>query len=620
MENSRDEVRSVLRWNMEYEVEGDRVQSPGTDSTPDRSPPSPEFSSPIRRTDAALALLLVLVAVVAVCAAFAVRGFEHLIEVLLHLGYHQVPAGLTALGLPTWSAFLIFPFLLGLAVALVKRFIPKSDRYHAVPLVMLSLIKRDGRIRPLATLLKSLGAMLTLGAGGSLGREGPVVLLGGGIGSALGQLFRLRPDRLNTLIAAGAGAAIATAFHAPMTGAIFIMEIVLIQFSARSFALVALACVVASEVSHLLSGAPTFPIPAYQINDPREILLYGALGLLITPLARVYMSLLDRSEDLGQRIRAIPGWLKPALGGLLFGGIAILLPGTLGAGYQTVADALTNNLALSMLLLLLIVKLVTVAITMGSGWPGGVFAPAMFLGAMAGGLYGKVASALFPTVVPQPGAYAVVGMAAMIAGATHAPLTAMTLVFEITRDYRIALPAMLACGIAAVFSQRFSPYSIDTLHLPEHGVLLPWQVHDLREVRVGETMASEVHTVRSGMDLRDVIAIMQRNRHGGYPVLDESGRLAGIITLRDVREVPLDRRLSTPVHAVMAQRLAVVTPDQTMADAALLMARKGVGRLPVVDPDDPTLLVGIISRSDILRAYPNDPDEHPESGQKARAE
>lgn len=585
------------------------MHSPDSQPTPERSSLHPRLTNPLRRTDLALGLLLVLVAVVAVAAAFAVRRFEHLIETALHFGYHWLPAALSDFGLPPWSAFLIFPLLLGLIVPLVRRHIPKPDRYHAVPLVILSLVKRDGRINPLSTLLKSIGAMLTLGAGGSLGREGPVVLLGGGIGSAIGQLCQCRPDWRNTLIAAGAGAAIATAFHAPITGAIFVMEIVLIQFSARSFALVALACVVASEVSHLLAGAPTFPIPAYQINDPREILLYALLGLLIAPLARCYMSLLDRSEQLGQKVTLIPAWLKPALGGLLFGSIAILVPGTLGAGYWTMAQALTNHLGLSMLLLLLAAKLVTIAITIGSGWPGGVFAPAMFLGAMAGAAYGKAAAVLFPAVVPQPGAYAVVGMAAMVAGATHAPLTAMTLIFEITRDYRIALPAMLACGIAAVFSQRFSPYSIDTLHLPEQGVLLPWQVHDLREIRVGEIMAREVHTAHTGMTLADLIAVMQRSRHGGYPVVDEDQRLAGMITLRDVREVPLEHRLTTPVTVVMSRRLAFVTPDQTMADAAVLMARRGVGRLPVVDPDAPHRLVGIVSRSDILRAYPNDPRE-----------
>lgn len=556
---------------------------------------------------------------VAVLAALAVRGFERIIEVMFHFGYHEFPNDLAQYGLPRWVAFLLYPVLLGLLVAAVKHGVPRQGRFHSIPLVIVALVKRDGRIHPLTTLLKTVGSILTLGAGGSLGREGPVVLLGGGIGSAIGQGFRLPPAWLNTLIAAGAGAAIATAFHAPITGAFFVMEIVLVQFSARSFALVALACVVASEVSHLLVGAPPFPIPAYQINSPWEIGLYLGLALVITPISRAYISVLEGSERFGGRLKRIPAWIRPALGGIGFGTVAILIPGTLGGGYPTIIEALNNRMGLTLLLLLLVAKFVTIALTNGSGWPGGVFTPALFLGSMAGGAYGQVAGKLFPSVVTQPGAYAVVGMATMIAGATQAPLTAITLIFEITRDYRIALPAMLACGIAAVFSQRFSPYSVDTLHLPEHGVLLPWQIHDLRDIRVAEAMNTKVHTVRTDMELKDVIETMQHSRHGGYPVVDEAGRLVGVVTLRDVREVPLERRLTTPVTAVMAKRLTVVTPEQTTADAAMLMARRGVGRLPVVDATDHTRLVGIISRSDVLRAYPNEELDDRKREQEASA-
>lgn len=568
-----------------------------------------QLATLLRPTDIALAGLVALVALVGTTAAFAVRFFERGIEWLLELGYHQFPHHLADWGVPRWLAFLLFPFLLGLVVAVVKRWTPKADRHHAIPLVIVSLAKRDGRIHPVTTLLKSLGALLTLGAGGSLGREGPVVLLGGGIGSALGQIFRLRADWLNTLVAAGAGAAIATAFHAPITGALFVMEIVLIQFSARSFALVALGSTVAAAVSKYLVGGPPFPIPIYRIETPWEIALFLGLGLAIAPLSRIYIALIYGSEEAGRRIKRLPDWLKPALGGVLFGLVALLVPETLGAGFHAVEDALFGKLSLVILVTLLLAKILAIGLTSGSGWVGGVFTPALFLGAMAGGIYGQVMQMLVPSLAPSPGACAVVGMAAMIAGATQAPLTAITLLFEITRDYRIALPAMLACGIAAVFSQRMSPYSVDTLHLPEHGVLLPWQVQDLRSLRVGEVMAREVHTVRSDMTLKAVIETMQRTRHGGYPVLDEAGRLVGMITLRDVRDVPLERRLTTPVTQVMKQKLVTLTPDQTLADGAILMARHGIGRLPVVHPEDPEKMLGIVSRSDILRAYPSDEGE-----------
>jgi CIC family chloride channel protein len=549
----------------------------------------------IRWADGAL---LLLAAAVGVLAGFGVRFFEEAIDLSLEFGFHTLPDRLGK------AAFIVYPAVLGLLVAGVKLLVNKDDRQHSVPLVIVSLDRRGGRIRPSSTLLKTIASILTLGAGGSLGREGPVVLLGGGIGSALGQSLRVPAEWLGTLVAAGAGAAIATAFHAPITGVFFAMEIVLIQFSTRTFAMVAVACVAASQVSGLLEGAAPFPIPAYQLNSSWEIPIYIALGLAITLLARVYIRVLYGSERLGKEIRKLPDWVKPALGGILFGTVAILLPRTLGGGYDTITDALTGKLGVTLLLLLLVGKLLTIGLTSGSGWPGGVFTPALYLGAMAGGIFGWAAHAVLPGVVPQPGAYAVVGMAAMIAGATHAPLTAMTLIFEVTRDYRIALPAMVACGVAAVFSQRISPYSIDTLHLPEHGVLLPWQIRDLRAIPVAQVMAQEVHTVRSDMQLQDVIKLMQLYRHGGYPVLDPDERLVGMITLRDIRQVPLEGRLTTPVSAAMSTALNVLTPDQTLADAATLMARHAVGRLPVVDPADRSHLVGILSRSDVLRSYP----------------
>lgn len=562
-----------------------------------------------RPGDFALFGLLLLVGVVGLFTAFAVELFEETVATLFEGGFHLLPTWLGGWGVPTWLAFLLFPFSLGLLLAVVKRLVPKGDRHHAIPLVILSLTKRDGKIRPLSTLLKTLGAILTLGAGGSLGREGPVVLLGGGIGSALGQLFRLRADWIATLVAAGAAAAVATAFHAPITGAFFAMEIVLIQFSARSFALVALASTVAATVSRYLAGGPAFPIPAYQVDHPWAIGLFLGLGLVIAPISRLYIGVLYGAEGVGKRIRQIPDWLKPALGGILFGLVALAIPQTLGAGLPAIEDALYGRLSLAMLLTLLLAKLLTIGLTSGSGWMGGVFTPALFLGAMAGGAFGHLAGLLLPGFAPSPGAFAVVGMAAMIAGATQAPLTAIALIFEVTRDYRIALPALLACGIATLFSQRISPYSIDTLHLPELGILLPWQIQDLRTCRVGEVMATELHTVRSEMELKAVIAVMQRSRHGGYPVLDQQDRLVGLITLRDLREVPLERRLTTPVSAVMKRELVTLTPGQSLADGAMLMARHGIGRLPVVDPQEPSRLLGMISRSDILRAYPTAAEE-----------
>lgn len=551
--------------------------------------------------------LLALVALSGALAALGVQAFEWLTERMFHGGFTGLPAVAGRLGWPPWVPYLLVPAAVGLLVGACGRLVPPADRLHSVPLVILGLLKREGRIAPGSTLLKTLGAALTLGAGGSLGREGPVVLLGGGIGSALGQVLRLPPEWLRTVVAAGAAAAIATAFHAPITGAFFVLEIVLIQFTARSFALVALGSVTAAAVARLVEGHPPFPIPAYRLAGPWEVAAYVGLGAVIAPVAHLYMWVLHVAEHRGARLGHLPAWARPVLGGLLFGAAGYLLPQTLGGGYAVILDALRGQLTVPVLLLLLAAKCLTLGITIGSGWTGGVFAPAMYLGAMAGGVYGAAVHWLLPGVTGPAGAYAVVGMAAMIAGATQAPLTALALVFEVTRDYQIALPAMLACGMASVLSQRISPYSVDTVHLPEHGVVLPWQVADLRAVPVADAMVRQVQTVRSDMTLGDVVRVMQQQRHGGYPVLDPDGRLVGIITLGDIRDMPLEGRLLVRVADAMHTDLATVTPDQTLADAALAMARRQVGRLPVVDPQDPGRLLGILTRSDILRAYPRDP-------------
>lgn len=551
-----------------------------------------------------MVLLIGLVVAVGGLTAFAVRFFEHAVDLLFTAGYAALPDRLAALGAPGWAAYLVYPAVLGLLLALVKALTPREDRLHAIPLVIRSLAKRSGLLRPYSVLLKSLGAILTLGAGGSLGREGPVVLLGSGIGSLVGQLTRVGADWRSALVAAGAAAAIATAFHAPITGAFFAMEIVLIQFTARSFALAAVGATAAAVISQYLTGGPPFPIPAYAVQSAWQIPLFLGLGLVIAPLSRLYIAVIYGTEDLGRGLKRVPAWLRPALGGVCFGLVGLALPRTLGAGLPAIQEALLGHLPLLTLGALLAGKLLAIGLTSGSGWTGGTFTPALFLGAMGGGIYGELVSLALPDLALQPGAYAVVGMAAMIAGATQAPLTALALIFEVTRDYRIALPAMLACGAAAVLSQRISPYSVDTIHLPEQGILLPWQVRDLREMRVEDVMARTVHTAQVGMDLKQVIDLMQRTRHVGYPVVDEHGRLTGMVTLKDVRDVPVATRLATPVSEVMRRPVIFLTPDQTVADAAMLMARHGIGRLPVVDARDHTRLIGILSRTDILRSYP----------------
>lgn len=550
-------------------------------------------------------LLVLLLGLTGLLTALGVQGFEAVVERLFHFGFEWAPEFLHQHGLPIILAFLLFPALIGLVIPWVRRLVPADERQHAIPQVIIAMLRRDGVITLRSLILKTMSSIMTLGAGGSLGREGPVVLLGSGIGSNIGRALRLPASWIKTLIAGGAAAAIAAAFHAPLAGLFFGLEIILTEFQPRAFLLVAVAAMSAAGFTGMLSHPPSYPIGPFKLASPWALLLYLLLGVMAGLLSRVYVNVLVRGEQKGASL-PIPTWLRPALSGLAFGFLGFIAPDSLGGGYGVIDRALHGQMGALLMLGLVVVKLIAIGLTIGGGWPGGTFAPALYLGTMLGGAFGLFAQQLLPAVAGEPSTYTLVGMAALVAGATHAPLTGLALCLELTRQYGMILPAAIACGSAALISQRLSPYSVDSLHLHHEGVLMPWEVTDLRAVPIGDVMSKNVHTTRSDLTIGDLIKQMQTHRHGGYPVLDQAGRLVGMITLQDVRQLPLDGRLEVPIRAAMRQPVHSITPQQTLADAALLMAKHKVGRLPVVDPVDAGLLLGIVSRSDILTALPQE--------------
>lgn len=548
-------------------------------------------------------LLVLLLGLTGLLVALGVTVFEALVQHLFTAGFTWGPALLRQYGLPGVIAFPLVPALIGLFIPLLKRLVPAGERQHAIPQVIIALLRREGRISLRSLLTKTASAILTLGSGGSLGREGPVVLLGSGIGSNIGQLLRLPTAWTKTLVAGGAAAAIAAAFHAPLAGLFFGLEIVLTEFQPRAFTLVAVAAMSAAGFTGMLSHPPSYPIGPFRLASPWALLLYLLLGVAAGLLSRLYVGVLERGEALGSRL-LVPAAIRPALAGLLFGLLGTIAPQSLGGGYEVIDQALHGQMAALVMLGLLLIKLVAIGLTIGGGWPGGTFAPALYLGTMLGGAFGLGAQALLPNVAGSPSTYTLVGMAALVAGATHAPLTGLALCLELTRQYGMILPAAIACGAAALISQRISPFSVDTLHLHHEGVLLPWQVADLRSVPVSAAMSTSVHTARTDMTIGDLIQQMQNQRHGGYPVLDETGRLVGMITLRDIRSLPLEGRLAISVSRAMRQPVYTIQPQKSLAHAALLMAKHEIGRLPVVESQASGRLVGIISRSDILTALP----------------
>jgi CIC family chloride channel protein len=506
----------------------------------------------------------------------------------------------------TWLIFLI-PAAGGLFVGLLLHFFVGEERHHGVAGIMEAVALAGGRLRYQRAPAKIVGAALSIGAGASVGPEDPSVQIGANLGSFLGQLLRLSDDRVRTLVAAGAAGGIAAAFNAPIAGVFFAMEIILGEIGGTALGAVVLAAVISAVVTQALTGPqPAFHVPSYAFSSALELPLYLGLGLMAGPISAVYTRALYASQDLFHAWQA-PRWVKPATAGLIVGLCGIFLPQIFGVGYDTIEQVLGGqSLALWLLIILLVAKLVMTAISIGSGFPGGVFAPSIFLGAVLGGAYGLVASQVFPSLNIVPGAFAMVGMAAVLAGAVHAPLTAIILLFEMTNDYHIILPLMFAVTVSLVISRLLERDSVYTLGLARKGIRLQQgrDVEVLEGITVDEVMQIQMSPVQETESVSGAATIMLQTHRHGLPVVTSSGELVGIISIKDI-EAPHDNGDSPErtVGEVCTRDVLTAYPDETLAAVMRRMAVRDVGRIPIVARDNPHKLVGMLRRADMIRAY-----------------
>jgi CIC family chloride channel protein len=509
--------------------------------------------------------------------------------------------------------FLLIPALGGAIVGpLIYRF-AREAKGHGVPEVMEAVALRGGRIRPRVAAVKALASAICIGTGGSVGREGPIAQIGSALGSTVGQLFRLSDDRMRNLVACGAAGGIAATFNAPIAGAIFALEVILGQFHATYFGAVVISAVVADVVAHIFEGdLRAFAVPEYVLISPWELPLYALLGVLAALIAVGFTRALYLSEDLWDRFH-FPEYLKPVLGGLLLGVVGILTPKlagyprVFGVGYATITQALVGQVALQVAVVLLVGKVLATIITLGSGGSGGVFAPSLFMGAMLGTAFGQVAHELFPAITAPPGAYALVGMAAFFSGAAHTPVTSILILFEMTGDYHIILPLMLATVISTLISRIVSRESIYTLKLTRRGVHLQQgqDIDVMQGVAVKEAMTTDVDTVPLNMTLDELAGEFARSHHHGFPVVDEAGELAGVVSIQDLERAKAKGTLAGRTVADIATRegLLVTYPYEPMWKALRQLSRRDVGRLPVVEQEGSRHMIGVVRRSDIIRAY-----------------
>jgi CIC family chloride channel protein len=512
---------------------------------------------------------------------------------------HQV---LAALG-PYYVIFI--PAAGGLLVGLLVYYLAREAKGHGVPEVMLAVSLQSGRIRPRVAIVKSLASAICIGSGGSVGREGPIVQIASTIGSTLGQLLKLSGEKTRLLVACGAAGGIAATFNAPIAGVFFALEVILRDFATRSFGTVVISAVSAIAVSRGFMGDnPAFQTPQYNLIGAGELPLYLVLGILAGVVAVGFVRMLYAFEDFFDAWR-FPEFIKPVVGGLVVGTIGIWYPQVFGVGYGTIDLALQGKLVLSVTAILLVAKLLATSLTLGSGGSGGVFAPSLFVGSMLGATFGDIVHRWWPNSTGGAGAYALVGMGAVFAGAAHAPITAVLILFEMTGDYRIILPLMTAIVVSTLVSQWISRESIYTLKLRRRGIDItsPRHYDVLDSIAVDEVMTREYTSVREDLTVAELVEQFAASTHHGFPVVDAEDRLVGIVTLADIESVDLDEKPDLTVGDVATKSILTCYPDETVGQVLHEFGARDHGRIPVVSRSDSTRLVGLLRRSDIVRAY-----------------
>ncbi len=532
--------------------------------------------------------------------------FKQLIGLAHWLAFEKVSATLGYLG--NWTVFLV-PVLGGLVVGLIVHFLIGEERHHGVAGIMEAVALAGGRLRYQRIPAKSAAAALSIGSGASVGPEDPSVQIGANLGSMFGQLLHLSDDRVRALVAAGAAGGISAAFNAPIAGVFFALELILGELGSSALGAVTLAAVISAVFTQAVAGSqPAFRIPAYAFHSAWELPLYLGLGLLAGPLAALYIRLIYKLQDIFHGW-SVPRWLKPAAAGLIVGLVGIVLPQVFGIGYETIEQTLSNQpLPLILLLTLLGAKLILTPVSIGGGFPGGVFAPSLFLGATLGAAYGQAADRFFPALAIDPPAFALVGMAAVLAGTVHAPLTAIILLFEMTNDYHIILPLMFAVVVSLIISQRLQSDSVYALGLARKGIRLERgrDVEVLEALTVGEIMQTKMPTLLESETVTAASAKLLKMRHHGLPVVNETGELAGVLTVQDIERAQTngdEERPNLTVGDICTRQLLVTYPDETIGAALQRMGVRDIGRLPVVARDNPRRLVGLLRRSDLVRAY-----------------
>ncbi|MBF0621103.1 MAG: chloride channel protein [Magnetococcales bacterium] len=534
--------------------------------------------------------------------------FRSLIELFQYffMGSGAEHVGEIVAALPWWQV-LLMPVVGGLIVGPLVHFIFPGSRGHGVPEVIAAAGLHGGKMELKDGLGKMVACSLSIGCGGSVGREGPVVHLGATLASVFGQKMGMSTKHMRTMVGCGAAAGIAASFNAPIAGVMFALEVILADYGLATFSPIVLSSVIATVVARLhLGDFPAFIVPHYTLVSSWEIPAYVGLGLVCGLTGILFMKILFHAEDLMAKM-PVPIYFRPVVGGLLLGLIALQFPEVMGVGYDTMNRALLENLAGITMIVLILTKIIATSITLGSGFSGGVFTPSLFLGAMVGGAFGTFVHSLFPVMSAGPGAYTLVGMGAMAAAVLGSPIASILILFELTGDYKIMLALMVSSIVATLLINQVYRDSIYTRVLRRKKIDLRSgrESNLLRHITVSAVMRKDFELIPENTTIRAFKDRIRLSKEENFLVVDKNKHLKGIVSFQDLHRVAFDEGVEDLVliKDIATTSLLTVTPLNNLFEASRRMESGNVEQLPVVAENNPLEVLGVITDHDLIRAY-----------------
>ena len=511
---------------------------------------------------------------------------------------------------------LIVPAIGGLISGLIVYTLAPEAEGHGTDALVDAFHQHRGVIRKRVPIIKTIASAITIGSGGSAGREGPIAQIGAGFASFFASILKLNDRERRILVLAGAGAGIGAIFRAPLGGAFFAAEVLYNEAEFEYEALIPcfLSSIVGYSVYCTFSGygwGAIFHAPVFTFHNPWQLIFYGLLGLLMALFGYIYVKVFYQIRDRIFRPLKIPNIFKPAIGGLALGIIALFCPQVLGMGYGMIQQAIDGSLTLQFLFLVGLLKIVATSFTISSGGSGGVFAPSLVIGGLLGGAFGKLFSIAFPGIIDQPGAFVLVGMASFFAGAAKVPIASMIMVSEMTVGYSLLVPMILASSFAYLFSRKkISIYEKQVptrADSPAH--MGDFIVDVLEGIRVEDVLKKEkkVVLIPESTKLRDIGDIISNTTNSYFPVVNEKNEMIGIISMDDLRSLFFAKDMADLLIAKDFATKEVITLnlEESLSSALKKFTVKNIDELPVVDSKKPNKVIGILSRRGAILAYNN---------------